>query len=133
MVCIHERGLERPISSSTCPSRAVTGQVSLCEGSAPVLPASPAFLELLKKGGGAKGPLALPASFGQPSIFHVLSPSPLPCMLVPQGLTSWSAYLGNKVLTRCFGGQARPATGEMQLGGALGCPRSVPHLQDHGV
>lgn len=59
MVCVHERGLERPISSSTCPSRAVTGQVSLCEGSAPVLPASPAFLELLKKGGGDKGPLGV--------------------------------------------------------------------------
>lgn len=110
MVCIHERGLERLINSSTCPSRAGTRQVSLCAGSALVLPASPTFLELLKKRG-AKGPLALPASFGQPSIFHVLPLSPLPCMLVPQGLTSWSAYVGNKVLSGCFGGQAGTATG----------------------
>lgn len=54
---IHEGGLEGLIDSSTRPSRAVTRQVSLCEGSAPVLPAPPAFLELLEKGG--KGPLGI--------------------------------------------------------------------------
>lgn len=111
----------------------MTGQVSLCEGSAPVRPASPAFLELLKKGGGGKGPLGVTCK-----LWATLHRSRLAAISAPLYARAPRAHFsvslsGKQSSLQVLGGQAGPATGEMQLGGALRCHCSVPHLQDHGI
>lgn len=125
MVCVHEGGLERLIDSSTRPSRVVTRQVSLCEGSAPVLPAPPAFLELLEKGG--KGPLGITCRLW--STLHLHSH----VYSCPKGSLLGQPIWETKFSPGTLGVRWGQPQDEMQLGGALGCPYSIPHLQDHGV